>query len=213
MEKIKNNNYSKYIINSKLYLEDIEDIIEKLTQKSLTIKLYDDDNIYDNINELIELKGKNPKKLTIEGKAELFEYISIKIDKNDIWINSNGSEILYLCGLELNEFIRTKKNWLLTFLNPNLLLALSTFSLLFLLSLFDKTTKTLPYNWLIWIPVILYSLLIFRTIFKYFWINLELVRRHQYGFIKRNKDSILLMIISAIFGSLLTIITQKLTGG
>lgn len=213
MQKIKYNNYSKSISNAKLYLDDIEDIIEKLTQKSLTVKIYDDQNIYDNITEVIELKGKNPKKLSIVGNADFLESISLKIEKNDIWIYSNGSETLYLYGIELNDFIRTKKNWLLSILNPNILFVSSIISLVFVILLIDFKTKTLPYNWLIWIPTALYSLLIFRTIIKYFWTNLELVRRHQYGFIKRNKDSILLMIIGAILGSILTIITQKLKGG
>jgi hypothetical protein len=190
MQKIKNTNFSKSIYNAKLYLEDIEDIIEILNRKSLKIGIYDDNNLYENIGEVIELRGKSPKKLTINGNGEFLESISIRIEKNEIWIHSSGSERLYSCGIELNDFIRAKKNWLLSSLNPYYLFASSITTLTVLIILFDKETKTLPYQWLVWIPVTLYSLLIFRTIVKYFWRNLELVRKHEYGFFRRNKDSI-----------------------
>lgn len=210
MQKVKNVNFSSSISNAKLYLEDIEEIIDKLNQKSLEVKISDNKNIYDNINELIEQKGTNPTSLLIEGKGELFHSISVRIGKNYIDINAIGSESIYLCGMQLNDFIKNKKNWLLSLLHTQFLLASSMISAILLGLLIDRKTGLLPYDWLVWLPIVLYSLLIIGVTFKYFWTNLELVREHQYGFLKRNSDSIYLMIIGAVLGSLLTILTQYL---
>lgn len=214
MQKIKNESFSNTIKDAKLYLEDIEEIIEKLSSKSLNVKMYDNKNIYENINEVIEQKGKNPIKLIIEGKGTgIFQNINVHIEKNEIWVHSIGSELMYSYGIEINEFIKSKRVWYFYILNKNLLFINSFFLFALFQLLIDKSTKLLIFPWLIWVFIVLFSLLFFAIIVKYFWSSLSLVRRHEYGFFRRNKDSIILTIISAIMGSLLTILIQYLTGG
>ena len=208
-----NTDYSIRIIGVKLYREDFESILS-LAEKTLQqVEINDSTNMYENLDEVITHKGQNPKEITITGRNEdlSLEYFSIDIKNDYVSIYSRGSEKMYSFGLEVAELIKNKQDKYYTTLKPDNLLFITFLSSTSLILFIDKETKTLSQPWLLWFVGILALLTLFSYFYKYLWVGLTLLRRHEYGFWKRNKDKIILTLFGIIAGSLVTLLTQLLT--
>lgn len=61
MNRKKEKYFNSNIPGVKLYLDDIEHIIDILKIENTTIEISDEENIYESIDELRKIKGNNPK--------------------------------------------------------------------------------------------------------------------------------------------------------
>lgn len=111
MIKKKEKYFNSNIPSVKLYLDDIEHIIDILKSDTAIIEISDDENTYESIDEIRKVKGNNPKLIKIEGKLPdgLFEYISIKISEYSLTIYVHQSEQFIKTAYEIERLARTKK--------------------------------------------------------------------------------------------------------
>jgi hypothetical protein len=169
--------------------------------------------MYDSIDELITHQGQNPKEISISARNKdlSLEYFSLHFNKDHISVYSRGSEKMYSFGLEIGELIKNKVDKYYKILNPNSLLFISFLVTLISTIFIDKKTKTLSQPWLLWVICILAIITIKSYFYRYLWIGLSLVRRHEYGFWNRNKDKIILSILGLILGCIITLLFQFIT--
>lgn len=205
-----NTNYSKRIEGTKLYREDIEFIISRVEKSLQKVEIHDANNMYDNIDEVIEHQGLNPKKITINAEkvGSSLEYFSLDVNKNYVVIISRGSEEMYSLGLEIEERIKSREDKFYTKSKPTRSLYLTIITLLYLFFGNHEQKGIIYKQSLICIVIFLAIITLISFSYKYLWNNLTLSRRHDYGFWIRNNDKIILTLISMIIGSILTIFLQ-----
>jgi hypothetical protein len=208
-----NTDYSKTIEGTKLYREDIENILSRLNSVLQKVEIHDSKNIYDNIDDVLSHNGQNPTEISISAQNSDYslEYFTINIKKERITIYSRGSEKMYALGIEIRELIKSNGIWYYKILNPSNLLFFTFLASISLALFYDKKTKTLNPTWLSWIVIALFLLVFFSYVYRYLWSSLTLVRKHEYGFWNRNKDKIILTSIGLILGSIITILVQLIT--
>lgn len=216
MEKIQETNFKKSILRTKLFIEDIEEIITKMKSNNLDVEITDSENKYDSLQDLIEHKGKNPKLIRLTGKRKelTFDFLNIRISDIGSHIYINGKPDLISLGYELESFLKNRKRkWYHSFFNSdnakyNLILN-SVLLLVFWLYSNFKGAKFNSQLWLFilvfWVAVFLYSELNPMTNS-----NIELVKKHELSFYKRNKDKILIGVSMALLGSLITLLIKSL---
>ncbi|MDI5950438.1 hypothetical protein [Flavobacterium yafengii] len=208
-----NTDYSKRFIGVKLFREDFENILS-LAEKTLQqVEIHDSTNMYENLDEVITHKGQNPKEISITGRNRDFslEYFSFDVKNDYVSIYSRGSEKMYSFGLEIAELIKNKEDKYYTTLKPHNLLYITFLASTSLILFIDKETKTLSQPWLLWFVGVLGLLTLFSYFYKYLWVGLTLVKRHEYGFWNRNKDKIILALFGIIAGSIITLLIQLIS--
>lgn len=204
MLRKKEKNYNSNITNVKLYLDDIEHIIEILKAENTIIAISDEENIYDSIDELRKIKGKHPNIIKIEGKLvdEPFEFTSIRLSEYSLTIFVHHSDTFLKLAYEIERYVKSKKRLTIySFLNSrnakiNIVLSI-VLALCFYLIYALYYQK--EYSITIWI----YTISFWGIIFLFCELNpnsntkIELKRRHESNFWEVNKDKILLIIITA----------------
>ena len=211
--KLKSNtHFSELIYGIRIFRDDIEEVLTLLTKKSLKIEIHDSKNIYENIDEVINLRGNKSKKIKIEGKDNSsFESVTIDIEGNRVWICSSGSENMYSFGFELKDFFKSKVPWHYKVFNPWI------FGLLIIPAFYisnyyvDEKTNSILYHWVNGVCFIIDIILLLSILIRNNSYGLTLSRKHEYGFLNRNKDKIIVAVITALLGSLLTLLIQWLT--
>jgi ABC-type bacteriocin/lantibiotic exporter with double-glycine peptidase domain len=193
----------------RIFRDDIDELLQWFQNKSLVTKIHDSSSVYENIEEVINFKGNNPKQLALEGESESkWESVTISIEKEKVSISSTGSEAMYAFGFELKDYFLNRVPWHYKVFNPWIFFILIPVSTAILQIFIDDKTKNLRYPWLWWIFVTVTLFLIISIVNRYFGFGLTLTRKHEYGFWKRNKDKILLTILGALIGSALTLFFQ-----
>lgn len=202
MRKKTEEQFIEIIRGVRLYRDDIEYILDRFQKKSLSAKITDSTSIYESIDEVIKYKGNNPVELFIEGTDnKKQELVNIKIEKAKVTIFSMGSESMFTFGFEMKDFISSK---IILFFKIPLFI-------IWILAMISLTFWAgLQKSWLIWLCISLLVIWILAHIHRITYNGLTLSRKHEYGFWKRNKDKIILGIITAILGSLVTLLIQWL---
>ncbi|MBI1767859.1 MAG: hypothetical protein HYR67_05770 [Bacteroidetes bacterium] len=218
--------FSESIEGIQLFRDDIEHIISRLTKHDFKIEIQDSDIIYDNLDEILKLKGPNPKKLYIRGTpsvpeeklknqpneiGDILKWTSIDIKGNHVHIFSRGSEKIYTFGFELKDFLKTKVKWHYKVFNPLYIFYLSLICIAVCSFNIDKKTDTIRYSWLIWMTGTVVIINIASLINRFVWPGIILTRKHEYGFWNRNKDKILVGIITGLASLIAGIIIGRLT--
>lgn len=215
MNRKKEKYFNSNIPGVKLYLDDIEHIIDILKIENTTIEISDEENIYESIDELRKIKGNNPKLIKIEGKLqnELFEYISVRISEYSFIVYVHHSETFLKPAYEIERFVKTKKRAaIFSFFNSrnsktniilNICLALGFYLTYAFIYKKDYSIKILLYFILFWCIVFLLSELNPNSNTK-----IELKRRHESNFWEVNKEKILLIIITATLSALTTLLIR-----
>ncbi|ESU25068.1 hypothetical protein FSS13T_18610 [Flavobacterium saliperosum S13] len=210
IEKLINTNV---IGGVKIYLDDLELILYKLHQSGFNTIISDDDNMYDSIDELKQFKGNNPKIIKIEAHNNdlPLEYIYIRIVDNVSSVLSNGKNVL-AASYEIEKILANRKNKFIYtyFINPkNALINLILISSIALFAFIYKSIYLKQqYNKIEWLGIIL----IWSIIYLYTLLNpntnekIELERKHEDNFFKKNKSAILVGIIIAIITAIITLI-------
>lgn len=212
MKPIERNEFSSSVYGVKLYRDDIELIISKIESKP-NFNISDEDNIYKNIEEFIEYKGYNPKIMKL-ATTENFNYIFIRITDNIASITCKGEAFLRDAYEIEKLFLKRKNNPIITyFFNPrnakfNLLILTIVISIYYSYQLLYLKQKFEYKNNFVGIIFWLIILLI-TLINQNFNGKIELKRKHESSFWDKNKDAILVSIISAIIAAIITYIVQK----
>lgn len=215
MIKKKEKYFNSYIPSVKLYLDDIEHIIDILKSDNAIIEISDDENTYESIDEIRKVKGNNPKLIKIEGKLPdgLFEYISIKISEYSLTIYVHHSEQFIKTAYEIERLARTKKRpAIYSFFNSrnsktnivlNIILAFGFYLTYAFIYKKDYSIKIWLYFILFWGFIFILSELNPNSNTK-----IELKRRHESNFWEVNKEKILLVIITSTLTALITLLIR-----
>jgi len=199
----------------RLFEEDINEIISRLKKYSLIIEIQDKNNLYDNIEEVKQNKGVHPKILNIDAKSKIdlgkretyYESASLDFDRKKVRISFGGSERLYSLGFEIKDYLKARRPLYIRIFNyENWLFFASFFVGMILFTLKEKDSF---YRFLIlYISVPFFVVFVISVFVGVTTHGLNLTRRHEYGFWKRNKDRILVAIIAAALGVFSTLFVQ-----
>lgn len=199
--------YSERIKGLLAFRNDIEGALNILTDNGLSITLQDDNHIYDNIEEVIKNVGNSPQKIKIEARnKETYESVSLSFDKNELSISCHGSEQMYSLGFRLKNNFAETIPWHYKVFNP-LIFYFTTFTPLYGITYaFDKTSGEIIRPWVL----ILLSLSLLLGLFSYslrkYAYGIRLIKRHEHGFWKRNKDNLIVSIFSTLVGAILGVL-------
>jgi hypothetical protein len=211
MKPIKQNKFSSTISGVKLYIDDIELILSKLSTINENYTIFDDENIYEDLDELKKYKGFNPSIIKIESKSENdgFNFIYIRILENIASIRSYGenqNRIAYeiekiFFKRKINPFIRFFFNSKNAIFNITLLTPILAIIYVYRTYYLKENISVKQNLWplIIWLIILFLALLNKNTNGK-----IELKRRHESNFMKNNSDAILLVIITAILTAVIT---------
>lgn len=193
------------------FRNDIERVLTILNDSGLDISIEDDNNVYDSINEVIHNVGTNPRKIEIRGKNKnTYESVGLIFEKTKLLINCHGSEQMYSLGFRIKEYFSKTIPWHYRIFNPWIYYFTTITPLLALTFAFDKTTGELKRPWIL----VFFSLSLLLWFFSYILRNnaygIKLIKNHEYGFWKRNKDGLKVSIISTIIGAILGVICTLL---
>lgn len=206
------------ISSTKLYLDDIELIMAKFEMYHLSIEISDDENIYDSIEELVKIKGKNPKTIKILGRVKDVpsEFIQVILTQNTSSVATRNSNDLLKIGYEIeklyNERKRKKIYVFFNSLNAKLnVLTNSVFAIAFYLyyNLNGKTNE----SYVAWLSFIVFWVVIYilSELNPDSNTKIELERKHNLSFYSKNKEKILFGIIMTIIGASITLVITTLT--
>jgi hypothetical protein len=207
MKQKKETFYSTRIKGFVVFRNDIEEALNILTDNGLSITLQDDNHFYDNIDEIIRNVGNRPKKLKIEARnKETYESVGLTFDKNELSINCHGSEQMYSLGFRLKNYFSKTIPWHYKVFNP-WFFYFTTITPLFTITLaFDNTTNELERPWVLVLFAISFLMILFSYLLRKNVYGIRLVKSHEHGFWKRNKDSLIVTLISTIVGAVLGVI-------
>ncbi|MBN9294985.1 MAG: hypothetical protein J0G96_13490 [Flavobacteriia bacterium] len=212
--------FNSKITSSKLYLEDIEKIISILETEGIKIEISDNENIYESIEELKSVKGKNPNSIKIDGKVtdSFVEYITIRITAYSTTIYVPHSERLLKPAYEIDRFVNSKKRKpIYSWLNSRTakFQIVSNIVVFLVLHIINSLILHKPSSY-----ILVGSSIVLFWVFIYIIsefnpdsnTKIELERKHELNFYTKNKDKLLLAlataVIGAIVGAVLTYITK-----
>lgn len=207
MKKKQETNYSGRIKGLLAFQKDIEVALKILTDKGLLITFQDDNHIYDNVEDVINNLGNSPQKIKIDAlNKETYESVGLSFDKNELIIICRGSEQMYSLGFWLKNYFAETIPWHYKVFNPIMFYFTTCTPLLGLTYAFDKNSGEIIRPWIL----ILFCLSILLGLFSYFLrkyaYGIRLIKRHEHGFWKRNKDNLIMSIISTLIGAILGIL-------
>jgi hypothetical protein len=213
MEK-KSHSLLNYLSPVKLYLDDIEEIINKIQFVCSKVKIANKDYEFDSIEEFINNSGKKIKELSIDGRSP---NISIDIKKFKINLFTTGeTEAVIGLWYNLKEFLKSKSAWYSRFLNA-WVWGLTLWSFLFISKIILDITISYPEVYKV---VNVFSIVILAILLLFFLLSLlkhwngstiHLERRHKASnFWERNRDNIITGLIGAIIGATITLAGQFL---
>ncbi len=196
--------YSGRVKGLLAFRNDIDGALNILTDNGLNITLQDDKHIYDSIEEIIKNVGNSPLKIKIEARnKETYESVGLSFDKSELSISCHGSEQMYSLGFRLRNYFAETIPWHYKIFNP-WIFYFTTFTPI--TYAFDKTSGEIVRPWIL-IPL---GLSLTLWIFSYFLrknaYGIRLIRNHEHGFWKRNKDNLIVSIISTLVGAVLGVI-------
>ncbi len=203
--------FSQTLEGIQIFEDDIDEIMSRLAKHSLNIEIHDENNLYENITEVRKINGIHPKTLKIDARNKtLYESASLDFDKKKVRISCHGTENMYALGFELKDYLKDRRPLYIRIFNSwKWFFFVFGSSGILKFALDSKDSVSRP--WILWtwgaFAVILLVSVFTGTITH----GLNLTRRHEYGFWKRNRDSIILAIIGTIFGILSTLLIQWLT--
>lgn len=201
-----------------LFRDDLDDIINIISEVSDHAKISDDNYEYDSLDELLKERGSKPKILSIS--SNLYDvYINFKPSSVFVSCSGRDRDTIYAYD-RITEILRKRRSILSRIFNP--VVGIIFFCILLLLSLF---LDDLPYinvdNIHKWFPE-WYTQLVFILslsavpVFALFLrigasSSIVLLRRHeQKNFFARQKDDLIKLTIACAAGAFLTELVRRL---
>lgn len=202
MKKINKNYHRSEFTNTMLYRDDIEYIIEMIKLPDVVISY--EDHEYSSLDQLIVYKGTEPSQLLLFARTENnSNAVRVAIDKKRVVVSGFGSESEKLNALEISKYVEGKVNiWHMLF----------SFKYIFVIALTSLLTVLLfaegyipPNQWPVLSQVVISILVVLAflsLLFNYTRGYLTLKKKHEYGFFKRNKDKIIMLLIGTVIGTI-----------
>lgn len=207
MKKIQDSSKGKVIYGCRFNRDDIESILELFIERKFEIKMTDEEYEYNNLEELIKKRGDKPIKFRIEGKAvdNFSNSVSIKFDKMTTWIflsygSDDSSKLIFE---KILEICKSRKNLLM---GPWIYPILPIIAGYDIGCFIDWVKKNNIYEGLKATGLLLVLLYFCYVIFRN---PIILRKKHEGGFWKRNKDTILVAAITALITAIFTVILTK----
>lgn len=198
----------KHLKSVILYLDDINEILDKLDICS-EIEFSDGEYEYNSLDEIKGKKGNKLRTLSINGHDP---YISIGINKYNIWLYTDGSSTDAITRFAyLKDFLNGKSPWYSKIFNVWFwyIAGLAYFLTvpILLLKYFKIDPLTNHFFLIITGIIILCAFLTAYVHFKGSSIHLE-SKHHVKNFFSRNGDNITILVIGIIIGWLLNLISK-----
>lgn len=196
----------------KLYLDDIEKIIETLSQVSSKVSISTEDYALDDAQQLASLKQEQITYLHIS----LHEpYISLELKPSNIWLFAAEDEPISRGLFEKIKQILLKRERKFARIVHNgslmgLLIGASLVLLVWGIAVSNILIIFVSIAWLI--LSVAFTWYGYQDQFKKYSIIIPKYEINAPSFWKRNSDKILLMILSAIFGGLVSLVLLKVFG-
>ena len=216
MKKLTGGSKSIYYSPIHLYKDDIENIIDILKEISKDIHISDDEYAYDSIEEIINKRGLNPRKINIGCHSP---YIDLGINNKDtvgatyLYCSNQDKESLYALDRIL-EILRKRRKFLSRIFNPTCgIFYLGLFFYLFWFTKARISDFIIQNNWTFTLLTFLILLLLALPFgFRFLPVSsILLLRPHeQHNFFIRQKDDLIKILISAIAGAVIGAIITKL---
>lgn len=209
MKKILQSHFER-LKPAKVYLDDIKEIIGFLENTCKEVEIQSGDNLLDSLGELQSLKKEVLHDLTISGKQP---YISVDMnpDSLSLYITEDTPESRGLFEKVKDVLVRCRRPF--TWLLHNSFLSGIPWGFAVFFALLGAKTQSWSLATLSVILSLLGLIWVFYSIRDWSKRYTVIVPRHRIespGFVKRNKDKILLAIFSAIFGALVTYLLTHL---
>jgi hypothetical protein len=202
-------NLSINLTRVRLYRGDLDYLLDALRDAGLTTAISDSEFIYDDLDDLKKQRGSKIKNLKIEGTHDegyRRERITLQFSNcEDIRLYMYGRRSALEVGyFRVRDYLLKKKRWHQIATNPWLAYIFFCFIPLGVLVL--KNTTSLPLANSIFIAI---TFTCSWWLFCYVWTRtypiILLDRTHEHeSFWKRNGDKIILLVIGALVGGLLT---------
>ncbi len=199
-----------------LYREDIEQIVELLREVSPNVELSTDEHKFSDVKEWADMKRDYFTNMQV---ATRDPYVSLDLSKSSVWLYIAEDTPQSRGAFEkIKRFLMDRKppgQWLLNFWMPSLVLNVSI--LLFNLALWGKIPLWgkngifLTVTGLFMLGCVWWWWLAFRAQTRKYSIVVPKYRLDAPDFWKRNADKIVIAVISAIVGGLLTLLIKVLT--
>lgn len=205
---------SKFLSPVTLYLDDINEIVDKMHSVTPEVSFATKDYGFDSLEEVREMKGDKLKELYITGGRY---DISVDIKKHSVYLHTwGGSEANAALWHSLREYLKRKSGWHSRFLNIgawSIIFAFWLIGSLILLTITERraevyhSAKSLTF--VTGGITLFFLILCFLNLWKGSKIYLD--RRHKVGnFWERNRDEIIKGIIYALIGGVITVVGKLL---
>ena len=207
MKRKMSNFSSEFVRFPRPHIDDVEELIELLSEDSLSVEVADSDYEYENLDELVAKRGRRVKNLEIKAAAtnSYGETISVTLGDGEARAFRFGNAATFdRAWLRLLQLLKSRQRWYQVLLIPWVWVATFPLSLGFgSLALrvwgtanVDKITLTVIAF------VLVMALLSWLAKSRAAVIVLE--PRHEAGFFKKRREDIFILVIGALFGSVLT---------
>lgn len=217
MKKIEGKSSGIYHASVNLFRDDLNKIIDILSEISEKVIISDGEFEYDSLDELENEKGLRPKKIDLK----VYEpYVAINIQTYSIFLyrGDSGKDSIYAFKV-IEEILKQRRTILSKIFNP----IVGIIALVFLMVVFFIPNETIK----LWFPsrwsrlgllVPLFVILVVSPIISFVTnfgalssINLQ-KSYDQTSFLYRQKDDLIKLIIGALLGALLTLLISYLKG-
>lgn len=141
----------------------------------------------------------------------MFSSLDITLETAKVSLVAYGYDDLFSFAHELKDYLLNKVPVHYKLLNPQFWLAITWILGLCWLYIRPKDEVQPHNNWFLYFAITFLCFWIISFANRRINFKINLVRKHEYGFFKRNSDALILMVISAIFGSILTLLITWLT--
>lgn len=181
-----------------LYRDDLEEIVEKLTETCKQVIIEDNEYKYDSLDDLYKKRGPNPKQLSINSR-EPYVIFNVRIKPRWTSLGTSGEGDNLVPYFYIKQLLESKKRGGLEFLltGPQSMLF---YLLLIGLILIPRSIRSVVPNWAQWTyiaSVLVVSVTLGRLYNFGAFTKMSLKRKHEeLSFWDRNKDDILRQILS-----------------
>lgn len=191
----------------RLYRDDIQAVLDVMARAGLVIKITDARFEYDSLDDLTRSAGTSPKNVSFEG-AENESLSRVGLSKSGrAWYLTYSGPAVQAVGSEIERILRLRQSkvhalplhWLLQFGNLLFMAGLLSrgragdvsLALMSIGALVTATSLCLTAYWLLYPAVVLRF-------------------PHEAGFLSRNRDAILLLVVGAVGGGLVQYAISRL---
>lgn len=193
-----------------LYLGDIERLIRVGTDRGLSVTISDSTDEYENLDDLIENRGKRVKNLSLAFAGESkYNAINLEIGESKISLRAPKDDKLLPAWHEMKSLIENRAPVQARYMKPTLWF----FVEMGMLGVLSQSNWP-PSGSLIRIAMLLFPFVM--GFYSAYYIRISggvyLQRQHEVeGFWDRNADKIYLLVIGAVLGAVGQFIVQKIT--